>query len=69
MVIGEEYAEDKFHLSTICLGKQFVSDLWDRERYEERQRWGGVGETQKRRGLEGKAALKSWHFESGRKKE
>lgn len=23
-----EYAEDKFNLLTICLGKQTVSDLW-----------------------------------------
>lgn len=25
--MGEEYAEDKFNLLTICLGKQTVSDL------------------------------------------
>lgn len=26
--MGEEYAEYKFNLLTICLGKQTVSDLW-----------------------------------------
>ena len=48
-VMGEEYAEDKFHLLTIFLRKQIVSDLWNKERYEERkrQRWGGVGEKER----------------------
>lgn len=34
----EEYAENKFNLLTICLGKQIVSDLWYGEKYKEQKK-------------------------------
>ena len=50
--MGEEYAEDKFNLLTICLGKQTISDLrgWTvmkkerrGERGSKKGRWWGRG--------------------------
>lgn len=58
--MGEEYAEDKFNLLTICLGKQIVSEplgqgkVW---REKERQQWWGLGERERKGAGGGEAVL------------